>query len=108
MQICDAPDATGHLFPPFSCASMSAGSGGEETRPSGRERDHKRGGGSYNIPLYVEIRRRRGEECLSDQIFRQMDVGLLVHGLNMFLAGVTADGDQQKSPRFVGTIFYGI
>lgn len=40
MQICDAPDATGHLFHPLLRLDV----GGEEARPSGRERDLKHGG----------------------------------------------------------------
>lgn len=62
MQIRDAADATGHLFPPFAVPRCRLGVEGEETRLNSRRRDHKRGVSSCNIPLDVWDKRAQAGE----------------------------------------------
>lgn len=50
MQVWDVPDVTGRLFPPFPAPGPLAGTGGEGTRVSGRERALKHGGGFSQLP----------------------------------------------------------
>lgn len=61
MQIRDAPDATGHLFhslplSPAPARDVGRGTGGEETRASGRGRELMHGGGFLQQPA-----EKRGE-----------------------------------------------
>lgn len=55
MQIHDTPDATGHLFrslplSPAPARDVGRGTGDEETRASGRERELMQGGGFLQQP----------------------------------------------------------
>lgn len=110
MSLCHADlwCSRGHraLIPPFCCASMSAGSGGEETRLSSRQRDRERGVASYNIPLDVWDKRAEAGETRPPNLRADGPCVPRERGERVCGRSSSQEKPHQGTPDFVPTIFF--